>query len=126
VAGGRKTESRELAAARLAVGGTIAEAAAAGGVGERVIYLWKKEAAFKARVRELRSEAVGRAVGLLSDAMTEAATTLRDLLASEAEPIRLRAAVALLELGLKGADAEDIRRQLDELEAALRGKGKAR
>lgn len=116
---GRRTEHRELAAARLACGGTFAGAGAAAGVSERAVLKWNTDPTFRAMVRDFRRQAIGRAVGALADSFTDAARVLRDLLASANERVRLKAAAEILNLGTKCIEAHDLAAELDELRAAL-------
>ena len=66
---------------------------------------------------EARREMVARTVGQLADASSAAAVTLRALLNAEADTVRLGAARAILELGTKLRESEDLERRLSELEA---------
>jgi hypothetical protein len=62
---------------------------------------------------------VDKALGRLADAMTEAADVLRNLLASEDERVRLPAARALLELGVKLRESVELEERLAALEERL-------
>ena len=122
--GGRRSANKPLAAARLAGGGTIAEAAADAGVDERTVYKWKADdPQFRARVCELRAEMVSRALGKLSDTMTRASDVLAALLASEDEDVRHRAAKAVIELALRVREQVDLDDRLAAVERALKGEG---
>ena len=114
--GGSKQHNRDLAAVALAAGQTGAEAAAAASVVERTVRAWNSEFAFRARVRELRDQMVQRAAASLADSMTEAATVLRELLKSEDEDVRHRAAVKVLDLGVKVGEVADLQARVAELE----------
>jgi HEAT repeat protein len=58
---------------------------------------------------------MGRAVGVLAEGATEAATVLRRLLKSESDAVRLGAARALLQIG----DALRLSRELEDRLATL-------
>jgi hypothetical protein len=121
--GGKRSAHKDLAAAKLAAGGTVAEAAAAAGVDERTIYKWKADdTRFGERVAELRAAAVAAAMGKLSDSMAGAAGVLSELLGADDANVRLRAARAVIELGLKVREQCDLAERLAALEAALKGK----
>ena len=107
---------REAAALALATGRTQAEAAEAGHVSEKTIFNWLTEEPFRVRVSQLRGELVGRTLGKLIDGMTEAADALRGLLSARNEAIRLGAAKAMIELGVKLREGTEIEERLAALE----------
>ena len=112
-------------AAELAAGKTVRDAAAASGVSERTAFRRLDDPAFAATVNRLRSQMVRSAAGRLADGMTEAAGVLRSLLADPDAHIRHKAAVKLLELGLKVGEAAELERRLADLEHAVTDAGKA-
>lgn len=91
-------ERHRRAAAALATG-TAADTSAAVGVSVRSIQEWKKREDFAALVTELRDREASHEPGALA--------TLRELLASPDEAIRLRAATALINAGRGGHDPVD-------------------
>jgi len=109
----------DLLAAELAAGKTVRDAATAAGVAERTAHRRLTDAEFKARVTGLRASMVSAAAGRLADGMGEAATVLRALLASEDEHVRHKAAVKLLDLGLKVRDQSEIEDRLTAVEVSL-------
>jgi hypothetical protein len=62
---------------------------------------------------------LARTLGKMSDAMVEAADTLRGLLKAESEGVRLGACKAVLELGTKLRESVDLHERIKELEALL-------
>lgn len=91
------------------------------GIHERTLRRWLDEDQdFADRVVRLRSEIVATATGMLADGMSESASVLRDLLASEKEDIRLKAAVKMLELSLKANDLIVLEQRMKALEDKLR------
>ena len=118
---GRKKGYEALALA-LAAGQTLRDAAAAAGVTEMTAYRRWREPAFRQRVSELRAEMIGRAVGKLADNMSESADVLRQLLAEDVKAtVRLGAARANLELGVKLHEATELEERLAALERAAKG-----
>jgi predicted transcriptional regulator len=112
------TPKQEAVALALAAGKTIREAAAECAAGERTIKRWLAERPDLARrATVLRGEMVNRALGKMADGMTAAADTLRTLLNTEAESIRLGAARSLLELGTKLRESVELEARLQALEA---------
>jgi transposase len=87
----------EALALAVATGTPVKEWAAAAGVPERTAYRWSETARFKARVVELRQQAIDQTLGRLTDAATQATDTLRALLADGTPAtVRLGAARAIL------------------------------
>ena len=86
------------------------------GVSERTAARRWADPAFRRRVAELRQDMVGRCVGRMADGMAEAADTLRKLLTAETESVRLSAARAMLELGVRVRDAVELGERVAELE----------
>jgi hypothetical protein len=100
MAGGTKTRNWELAAAALASGQTVAQAAEAAGVDERTVYRWRRKPAFEQREWELRYAAVERGIGRLSESLTRAADKIAKLVEHKNPNIALRASIAVFELVL--------------------------
>lgn len=113
----RKGEAALLAA--LAAGQTIRDAAKAAGISERTASRHMEDPAFRQQVQEARAEIIARAASQLADAATDAATTLRGLLAAESDAIKLGAARAILELGTKLRESVELEQRLAALEAGL-------
>jgi transposase-like protein len=113
---------REAAALLLAVGRSVRAVAREAGVNERTIRNWQNDESFAARVRTLRSEVFARAVGILCGASTKAATMLGKLLRSDSEKISLAAARAILELGPRLRESDELAARVDELEKRLAAK----
>jgi hypothetical protein len=110
----------DLLALALAAGRDVAEAAAAAGVSERTAYRRLADPAFKRRVAELRAGMVDRASGRLADGMADAAAALRDLLGHPDGRVRLGAARAMLEAGVRVREAAELEARLAALENARR------
>lgn len=104
----------------LACGVTVEAAAKQCGIHERTIYRRMTAPDFKARLQELRTDMVRRAAGLLTAATNEAVRTLLSL-QKEAipAPVRLGAARAVLEIGMKLREMVDLETRMAELEARL-------
>ncbi len=102
------------------VGRTLRSAAKLAAVSERTARRRWADPAFRQRVQQLRADAVERAMGRLSGDMGRAAGKLRHLLNAEAENVRLGAAKAVIELGLKLRDSTEWENRLIALEEKLR------
>jgi hypothetical protein len=90
--GRRKGDNALLLA--LASGQTVRDAARLAGIGERTATRRMADPGFRRRVNELRGEMVGRALGKLADAATEAVDTLRKLLKAKADTVKLGARIS--------------------------------
>lgn len=116
MADGGRRNADELLAAALAAGRTVRDAAGAAGVSERTAYRRLSDPVFTQHVAALRDEMVRAAAGRLADGMAAAADILRALLADADPHIRHKAAVKLIELGVKVAELADIQRRVEDLE----------
>ena len=115
----KKNEDALLLA--LACGATVEVAAKQCGLSDRTIYRRLKDADFKARLQAVRSDMVGRSAGLLTAAASEAVRTLLALQKDSAPPaVRLGAARAVLEVGMKLREVVDLQNRMEELEALVK------
>jgi transposase-like protein len=114
---------RERVALYLAAGLSVRRAARKAGVGERTVYRWLAEDAFRQRVAELRTRLFDRAVGRLSRTSGKAAVVLKGLLDSADERVRLAAARAVLDSGMKAREALELAQKVEEIKATLKAKG---
>jgi hypothetical protein len=106
----------ELLAAELAAGKTVRDAATTAGVAERTAFRRLADPDFTQRVATLRDDMVRTAAGRLADGMAAAADVLRALLADADPHVRHKAAVKLLELGVKVVELADLQRRVEDLE----------
>ena len=109
--------------AALAGGATVKAAAKSAGLGRRTAYRRLEDPDFRRRVAEARREMLARAVGTLADASTAAAAKLRDLLDAESETVRLGACRAILELGAKLRESDELAERIAALEERLAAAG---
>lgn len=111
---------QEAVALGLAAGQALGEAARKAGVGETTVKRWLAECpALVRRVTEIRGEMTARALGRLIDGMTSAADTLGYLCRQgKSEMVRLGAARALLELGVKVRESVELEERLAALETS--------
>jgi len=93
----RDPDAAKKAALLLATGHRVRFVAEQIGVTERTVRGWKRNPRFQAVIEGYRSEAIAALVGRLSEAGSAAASALTDLLKSEDENIRLRAAIAIID-----------------------------
>ena len=117
--GEKLSRKQELAVAALLTESTIAAAAQKAGVGEVTLWRWLKQEGFTSVYRSARRETVEKAIAQLQQASWAAATTLLNLLEAEAESIRLRTAVAILDHAHKAVELWDIEERLAALEGLV-------
>ena len=115
----KKNEDALLLA--VACGATVGGAAKRCGITDRAVYRRLKDADFKARLQAVRSDMVARCTGLLTAAAGEAVRTLLALQKEATPPaVRLSAARAVLEVGMKLREVVDLQTRMDELEAFVK------
>jgi hypothetical protein len=83
------------------------------------VYHWRRHPNVIAKVRALRDQMVGEALGRMARNLTAAADTLASLLGDENPLVRLRAATALLELTPKLRTDVDLTTRPEELQQLL-------
>jgi hypothetical protein len=115
---GTLSPRQENLASLLAAGWTHARAARECRVGTTTLYRWLKDPAFRARVAELRTELVDRAIGRLADLMGHrAADTLEMLLGAKCDTVKLDSVKAVFELFLQTTNAADLKARIEALES---------
>lgn len=117
---GRETADEALAVA-LACGATVEQAATKAGVSSRTAHRRLEDPAFQGRVKQIRRETVERTAAVLTAASAEAVRTLLGL-QKESVPhaVRLGAARAILEIGMKAREMVELEVQLRELEQQVK------
>jgi hypothetical protein len=116
---GRRGADQALLLA-LACGATVEAAARSVGVSESTVYRRLREPAFRLRLQEVRADMVQRTSGMLTAAGGEGVKTLLALLKEGMPPaVRLGAARAVLELGMKVRETAELAERVAALEAQL-------
>src|SRR4051812_12263357 len=116
---GRRNADEKLLMA-LACGATVESAARSADVAERTAYRRLAEPQFQQRLQQLRADMVQRTAGALTAASQEAVRTLLSLQKETLPPgVRLGAAKAVIELGLKLREMAEVEQRLSELEQRL-------
>ncbi len=118
--GEKLSRKMELAVAALLTHPTIPEAAKHTGVSEKTLWRWLRIREFKEAYREARREAVGRAVGQVQAAMAEGVEALRSVIndPQSGASARVSAARAVLDMGLKATEVEDLEARISAIENA--------
>ena len=120
------TAKQERFCLHLSAGMAIKAAAAEVGAGERTVHEWLARPDVKARVAELREQLLSEAIGKLSNSVNRAALVLDELLDVEDERIKLRAAVAVLNVLIKVREHKELAERVAELEAHAEDNGRHR
>lgn len=116
---GRKAIDERLLMA-LACGASIESAARAVGISEATVHRRLREPAFRQRLQDLRADMVQRTSGALTAASTEAVKTLLAMMKDATPaPVRLGAAKAVLEIGIKLRSLAELEDRIKALEAQL-------
>ena len=113
---GRKNADPHIIAA-LAAGKCVRTAAEECHVSDRTIFRRLQDPTFRKAVDEARAEMIGRATGQLSDAATEAVATLRRLLTSSSDTVKLGAARSILEFSSKLKEATEVPELIKRIES---------
>ena len=90
------------------------------GITRQAFYKWMKTPAFRDELTRRLDEFTADAIGQLKTAAGEAVQTLRGLLTSESESVRLRAALGIIDQINKAKELE-ITARLDAIEKAIEG-----
>ena len=107
---------------------SVIEAAAATGQGERTIYRWLSEPAFRQALSAAEGDLIDVATRRLLQLQGGALDTLEALLSDETDAsagVRLRAAQVVLDHLLKLREMRDIEQRLQALEASTAERGEA-
>ena len=99
---------------------TISAAAQSVGLGEATLRRWLKEPDFLGAYRATRRDALEHCVVLLQKAGSAAVEALQQSLRATSEGVRLRAACAILDYSMKGAELLDLETRIAVLEEAAR------
>jgi len=100
---------------------TVGEAAARAGISRRTLERWLARPDFQERLRATQAEVRRQAIAQLQAAMTEAVQILRYFMTDKTIPpsVRLGAARATLEFGLRFYAAQELEERVVRLEKSL-------
>ena len=119
MSGGARHGADDALVLAIATGCTREQAAERVGVSEATVYRRLGEPDFRRRVTAARAVLLEEGIGRLVAATTEAADTLRSLLAAESESVRLAAAKAVFDQGYRGFEVLDLAAEVAELKRQL-------
>ena len=95
---------------------TYDEAMTTARISRQTFYNWMKQPHFKAELDRQLNELTDGAFNQLKNAAGDAVDTLRSLLNSESENVRLRASQAIVDYVIKARELGDLSARLDEIE----------
>jgi len=113
------TPRQERAVTALLTAPDQSAAAAACGIGRRTLTRWLTTPEFREAYRLASAQRLVETIGLLRVAAGEALVTLRAALKSENDHVRVRAAVALLELAVK-VEVDELAERVTALETTAK------
>ncbi len=120
MAGGSRKNADHTLLMALVCGATIENAAKTAGVSERTAHRRLKDPEFAKKLQDMRAEMVQRAAGMLTAAAMEAVKTLLALQKDNTPPaVRLGAARAVLELGMKLRESSELADRIAALEEEI-------
>ncbi len=106
----------------LARGETHASAATLSGYCVRTVQRRLDDGEFRGEVQRVRSQIVDAAAGRISNTLDAAAICLKNLLVSESDAIKLSAARALFEIGIRLKEVVELESRLQAVEDRLNAK----
>jgi len=119
---GALTPKQQRAVRALLEHKSVGEAASSIGVGERTLFRWLTEPAFKLALSAAESDLLDAATRRLLTLQADAIGTFESLLAEDSaasDAVRLRAASAVLDYLLKLRELRDIEQRLTALERSM-------
>ena len=114
------THKQEQAIACLLTTRTVSEAAEACGVGEATMFRWLRIEQFDMRYRRARKAILDGALGDLQVSTREAVETLKRLLDCGKPSVEVRAAMAIIDLGIRVGELGDLAERIRHLEMVNR------
>lgn len=121
----RKQEKQENAIAALLTEKTVRAAANTAGVSESALWDWlKNDRAFRDRLREARRELLAISTAKLQKISSSAVNVLQEIAedTSQKPASRVLAARSILEYAYRGAELEDLQKELEEITQELKNK----
>ena len=97
---------------------TVEAAAKAVGVADVTLWRWMQQPEFTERYRAARRQVLEQAIAQLQRASSEAVETLRRNLSCTVASVEVRAALAIIDQAVKGAEVLDLETRIAALETA--------
>jgi len=117
----KRTDADEVLIAALACGATVESAAFKACISTRTAARRLADPDFQRRVAAFRAETIRRAADMMTAASLESIKTLLDLQTAKTPPsVRLGAAKAVLEIGVKMRESAEMEQRIAALESQLK------
>ncbi len=116
---GPRQKRNDLLVTALARGEQLATAAQLAGVSVRTVNRRLTLSDFRAEVQRARSQLVDAAAGKISNTLDAAADCLKSLLSSESDAIKLSAARAVFEIGIRLKEVVELEGRMQSVEEKL-------
>ena len=112
----KSADRKEKAILALLDGATILETSVQAGVSKKTLFKWLQELEFQQRLEQEKNNIRDKDINLLKSTLGDAIKTVRVLLRSQSESVRLEASRTLLEYGFKAIELSEIVERIQELE----------
>jgi len=122
--GEKLSRNQEKAIAALLSNTSIPGAAKEVGIGERTLWRWLQIESFQRAYRDARGQVVRQAVAQVQNTMSEAVSTLREIMTNSEAPAsaRVTAARAIIDMGIKAVEIEDLEARVADIEKLIKEK----
>ena len=122
--GEKLSRNKERAISALLSSPSITEAAKIVGIGEKTLWRWLQLDNFKNAYRAARKEVVSQAIAQVQKGMSDAVKTLQDVMTDSNAPAsaKVSAARAMIDMGLKSTEIEDLEKRISDIEKILERK----
>ena len=119
--GQKLSRKKEQAIAALLSQPSIGGAAKKIGIGEKTLFRWLQLDEFKQAYKIARSQVVDQTIAQIQSVMSEALQTLLNVMSDDAAPssAKVSAARALLDIGFKVIEIEDLENRIEKIEKNL-------
>jgi hypothetical protein len=111
--------SQTRAAGLLASGLSIKGAALDAQIGLRTLHTWLDDPAYRAFVASIQDQVLAETIGRLVCSATKAAAALDELLLSQTEMVRLRAALGIIDVMIRSREHGTLAARVAELEKRI-------
>ena len=119
--GQKLSRKKEQAIAALLSQPSIGGAAKKAGIGEKTLFRWLQLDEFKRTYKTARRPVIDQTIAQIQSVMSEAVQTLLNVMSDSAAPAssKVSAARALLDIGFKVVEIEDLESRIEKIEKNL-------
>ncbi len=119
--GQKMLRKKEQAIAALLSQPSIGQAAKKVGIGEKTLFRWLQLDEFRLAYKNARRQVVDQTIAQIQSVLSEAVQTLLSVMADSAAPAsaKVSAARALLDIGFKVVEIEDLESRIEKIEKNL-------